>query len=60
MTDINFKIRDGTITSKCITSIGKITIFQDVKTESIKILQSNKIKNRSSEEADKRQVQNHN
>jgi len=36
MVDINFKIRDGTITSECIISIGKITIFQDVKTESKK------------------------
>jgi len=42
MTDINFKIRDGTITSEFITTIGKITLYQDVN------------------EADKRQVQNHN
>lgn len=60
MTDINFKIRDGTIASEFITTIGKITIYQDVKTESIMILQSNNIKGRSSEKADKRQMQNHN
>lgn len=60
ITDANFRIRDGTITSECITNIGKITIFQDVKTESIMILPSNKIKDRSSDEADKRQMQNHN
>ena len=53
----NFKNGDGVLEAEYSTSIGNITIYADIEKGDIIVLKSDKIKDRSSDRADKRQVQ---
>lgn len=53
----NFKNGDGVLEAEYSTSIGNITIYTDIEKGDVMVLKSDKIKDRSSEGTDKRQMQ---
>lgn len=53
----NFKNGTGILKSEYKTTIGNITIYTDIEKGDVMVLKSDKIKDRSSDEADKRQIQ---
>ena len=53
----NFKNGDGVLEAEYSTSIGNITIYTDIEKGDVMVLKSDKIKDRSSDDTDKRQTQ---